>query len=143
MRSHREEGSRHERGQAVAAGAPDQELRAEPGDDGAHEQCQVVAEDRTAQQRGRGGQDRGQEQVLREGQRVGQRVEDRRLEEPARRVQQRVRVPGQDPGVEAAVGPVGHSGSGEVEDEGPTHHHDQQRVSYDRPADLPSVHRSW
>jgi len=88
--AHREHRATHERGEAVAAHAPDEELGAEPRDDHAEQQHGVVAEDGAAEELERRGQRGGQEQVLGERERVGQRMEDRGLEKTRRLVEQRV-----------------------------------------------------
>ena len=67
-------------------------------------------------------------------------MEDRRLEQAGGLVAERVDVPGQDPCVEPSVGPVGHAGVGEVEDERPAHERHEGGVAGQREADLARRH---
>ncbi len=77
MRARREVRAGHEGREPVAAHPPNQELRAEAGEEEASEERDVVGEDRTSellQRRDEGGRE---QQVLGEGERVGKRVEVR------------------------------------------------------------------
>ncbi len=126
----------HEGGQPVGARSPDEEVHAQTRDEQAQQQDQVVCEDRLPRQGEGRAQDGREQQVLGERERVGERMEDRGLEEPARLVEESVGVPGQDPRVEPAIGPVDRPRAGEVAGEGPAHGDEQHGVAGGRHGQL-------
>ena len=132
MRAEREHRAAHERGQAVAAHAADQHLRAQPRDHQRQGQRGVVGQDGSAQRLQRRDRHGGQQQVLGEGERVRQRVEDGRVPERGRRPGHGVRVPGQHPRDQPPVGTVHHAQADRVGDERPAHEREQRGVAGQR-----------
>ena len=140
VRARREVGPGDECREPVSAHSAHEELRGQAREEEAAEKGDVVGEDGTEGALQRRDERGRQQQVLGEGQRVRQRVEGGGLEDARRVRPDRLSRPGEDPGVEAAVGTVHRPRVRQVAHQRPAHDREQEDVAENGDRDLGRGH---